>query len=64
MGAIKDPRGTAEKLINQGVDTASGAYDAAVHKAQSMAGAVKSTATGYANSIQNTYNNIANYIKK
>lgn len=64
MGAIKDPRGTAEKLINQGVDTASGAYDAAVHKAQSMAGAVKNTATGYANSIQNTYNNIANYIKK
>ena len=64
MGAIKDPRGTAEKLINQGVDTASGAYDAAVHKAQSMAGAVKNTATGYANSIQKTYNNIANYIKK
>ena len=64
IGAIKDPRGTAEKLINQGADTASGAYDAAVHKAQSMAGAVKNTATGYANSIQKTYNNIANYIKK
>nr|DAT92044.1 MAG TPA: hypothetical protein [Caudoviricetes sp.] len=64
MGAIKDPRGTAEKLMNQGANTASGAYDAAVHKAQSMAGAVKSTATGYANSIQKTYNNIANYIKK
>lgn len=64
MGAIKDPRGTAEKLINQGADTASGAYDAAVHKAQSMAGAVKNTATGYANSIQKTYNNIVNNIKK
>ena len=63
LDAIKDPRGTAEKLINKGMDTASGAYDAAVSKAQGMAGAVKDKATGYANSIQSTYNGIVNYIK-
>lgn len=64
LDAIKDPRGTAEKLINQGMDTASGAYDAAVSKAQSMAGAVKDKVSGYANSVENTYNNIVNYINK
>ena len=46
------------------MDTASGAYDAAVSKAQSMAGAVKDKVSGYANSVENTYNNIVDYINK
>ena len=46
------------------MDTASGAYDAAVSKAQDMAGAVKDKVSGYANTAQNTYNDIVNYIKK